>query len=84
MISIIDLFDKDNILCPEWLSYESLEDEWLESVYDYDEGIHTWSLDIPMKEAKITFDGVEYNFYAVIDGELHILETITEDHVIQY
>jgi len=84
MISIIELFDKDDVLCPEWLSYLRLEDDWLDSTYSFEEGIHTWNLETPIKTVRITYDGVEYNFYAIEDGELVCLETIDEDHVIQY
>ena len=84
MITIIDLFDKDDILCPDWLSNVRLEDDWVESKYSFDNGVHTWNLETPFKKVRITFDGVEYNFYGIEDGELICLETITEDHVIQY
>lgn len=84
MISIIDLFDRDNILCPDWLSYLKLEDDWQDSIYSYEEGKHTWNLQTPLKNVRITFDGNEYNFYGIIDGDLIRIETITEEEVIQH
>ena len=84
MMLLIDLFDRDNISCPEWLSNVYLEDEWLESVYSFEEGNHTWNLETPIKNVRITFNGDEYNFYGVKDGELIRIETITETHEIQY
>ena len=84
MMLLIDLFDRENIYCPEWLSNEYLEKDWQESVYSFEEGKHTWNLETQMKNVRITFNGNEYNFYCVKDEELILIETITEDHVIQY
>ena len=84
MISVLELFDKDNILCPEWLSYLQLEDDWIESVYSYEDGKHTWNLKNDFKDVRITFDGEEYNFYAIDGEDLICLETITEEYAMQY
>lgn len=84
MISILDLFDKDNILCPDWLSYLQLEDDWMDSIYSYEDGKHTWNLQNDFKNVQITFDGKEYNFYVLEEDELSCLETIREDEVIQF
>ena len=84
MISIIDLFDKDNILCPEWLSNEYLEDDWKDSTYSFEDGKHTWNLETPFKKVRITFDGEEYQFlYFNEIGELTPIEIITETESIQ-
>ena len=82
---LIDLFDKDNILCPEWLSDEYLEDDWQDSVYSYEDGKHTWSLKNEIMNNKITFDGTECNYSYFIDevGEMTTFRTITEDQEIQ-
>ena len=80
---LIELFDRDNILCPEWLSNEFLEDDWQDSVYSYEEGKHTWSLKTPVKDVKITFDGQEYHFIAFKDGEIMLDNVITEEYEIQ-
>lgn len=84
MISILDLFDKDNILCPDWLSYLQLEDDWMDSTYSYEDGKHTWNLQNDFKNVQITFDGKEYNFYVLEEDELSCLEIIREDEVIQF
>ena len=84
MMLLIDLFDRDNILCPDWLSSKLLEDDWMDSVYSFEEGNHTWNLETSMKNVRITFNGDEYNFYMVEDGNLFRIESITETHVIQY
>ena len=78
---LIDLFDKDNILCPEWLSDEFLEDEWEDSVYSYEEGKHTWSLKNEIFNNKITFDGTECTFLCLLDNVEGMIpfRTITED-----
>lgn len=82
---VMDLFDRDNILCPEWLSDEFLEDDWQDSVYSYEEGKHTWSLENSFKNVKINYDGKEYHFLAYSeDGELMFDEIITKDYLIQY
>ena len=83
MISILDLFNKDDVLCPEWLSYLRLEDDWLDSTYSFEKGVHTWNLETPFKNVRITFDGLEYKFYGIINDELHCLEIINEDEVVQ-
>lgn len=84
MIPILELFDRDNILCPEWLSYIQLEDDWLDSVYSYEDDKHTWNLQNDFKNVRITFDGEEYNFYAIEEDELIPLEKITEDYEMHY
>lgn len=79
----MDLFDRDNILCPEWLSNEYLEDDWMDSVYSYEEDKHTWSLKTPMKDVKITYDGSECHLLAYFEnGELMADDVITNDYEI--
>ena len=81
---MIELFDKDNILCPEWLSDEYLEDDWKDSTYSFVDGYHTWILENQFKNARITFNGEEYNFYGVLNNELYPIQTITEEYWIDY
>ena len=82
---LLELFDKDNILCPEWLSEEFLEDDWQESVYSYEEGKHTWSLKNELMNNKITFDGTECTFLYMIEelGEMTPFRIINKDSEIQ-
>lgn len=82
---VIDLFDRDNILCPEWVSNEFLEEDWQDSVYSYEDDKHTWSLETSFKNVKITYDGEEYHFIAYTeDGEVMFDEVITKDEIIQH
>ena len=68
---LIELFDRDNILCPEWLSNEYIDDDWEESQYSFEDGKHIWRLKTPFKDVAITFDGNEYHFLAYDEeGEL--------------
>ena len=82
---LLELFDKDNILCPEWLSEEFLEDDWQESVYSYEDGKHTWSLENDVMNNKITFDGTECTFLYMIEelGEMTPFRIINKDSEIQ-
>lgn len=66
-----------------YLTYD-LEDDWLDSIYSYEEGKHTWNLHTDTKDVRITFDGNEYNFYGIISDELFCLERIDKDSVIQF
>lgn len=78
-----ELFERDNVPLPEWLSYEQLEDDWKESIYSFENNKHIWSLKTPFKNVFITYDGEEYKFYAIIDEEAVCIEIITEEYVIQ-
>ena len=84
MLMLKELFERDNVPLPEWLSYEHLEDDWKNSVYSFEGNKHIWSLKTPFKNVCITYDGMEYKFYGIIDEEVICLEIITEDHVIQF
>ena len=84
MTRVIELFDRDNILCPEWLVYKLLPSEaWLNSIYSYEDGKHTWTLKTDMPgDAKITFDGEEYQLLGY-HPELkywHLFERTTKDY----
>ena len=84
---LIDLFDRDNILCPEWLSNEELDDEWQDSTYSFKDGYHTWCLeDIFGEKSRICFNGDEYHFQALNEEyeEWIPFETITKDGIIRY
>lgn len=82
---LLDLFDKDNILCPEWLTDEYLEEDWNDSIYSYEENKHTWTLKNEIFNNKITFDGEECIFsYCIEDiGEMTPFRIITEDTEIE-
>ena len=80
---LIELFDRDNILCPDWLSNQYLEDDWKDSTYSYEEGKHIWSLETPFKNVRITFDGTEYHFIAYDEEGEELFDNIsTEEYEI--
>ena len=82
---LIELFDKDNILCPEWLSDKFLEDDWEDSTYSFKDNFHTWSLENPFGKSRICFNGDEYHFQACDDNGVWVpVETITKDYVTKY
>ncbi len=82
---MINLFDKDNILCPEWLSNELLEDDWEDSVYSYEDDKHTWILKNDIMNNRITFDGNECTFlyFSDVINELIPFRVITENSAIE-
>ena len=77
---IKDLFERDNVPCPEWLD-DYLEDEWMDSVYSFEDNVHYWKLHNPLKNVVISFDGEEYRFRGFDDsGEVMFMEqVITEE-----
>lgn len=81
-----ELFDKDNILLPEWLIDETIEDEWQDSNYSFNDGFHTWNLDSLFGKLRICFNGGQYIFQAYNDDEKMWVPftVITEDQAIQY
>lgn len=82
---LIDLFDRDNILCPEWLTQEFLEDEWEDSSYSFHEGYHSWILETVFGTSRICFNGNEFHFQSLSDdGEWIPFKTIMKDDIIIY
>ena len=80
-----ELFDRDNILLPEWLLSEYIDDEWGDSSYSFNEGFHTWIIETIFGKQRICFNGEEYHFQALDEaGEWVPFKTITEDTVIRY
>lgn len=77
-----ELFKKYDVQCPEWLKGVFLEDEWLESKYSLEDKTHTWTFKNPLKHLKICFDGENYIFSTINDGEFFILEQRTEDSIL--
>ena len=82
---LMDLFDKDNILFPEWLPNIDISDDWNNSDYSFDKGYHSWVLKDMWGTARICFKGEEYHFQALNENnEWEPVETITEEYVTQY
>ena len=69
MIRLSELFSKAHINCPEWLSYELLEDEWEDAEYSFEEDVHKWTLinELGIRHT-ITFDGEHYLHGCYYDG----------------
>lgn len=69
MTRVIELFDRDNILCPEWLLSAIIGTAWVsDSVYSYEDGKHTWTLKRVGRYSVITFDGEKYQFLGYKEG----------------
>ena len=82
---VIDLFDRDNILCPDWLTEEYLDDDWQDSTYSFNNGYHTWTLEDIFGKSRICFNGDEYHFQALTEeGEWMPFVTITKDSIVKY
>lgn len=82
---LMDLFDRDNILYPEWLPSTELSDDWQDSTYSFDNGYHSWVLKDMWGTGRICFNGEEYHFQALNeDNEWVPVETITKEDVIRY
>lgn len=81
MIEIKALFEKYEVICPDWLSEELLEDEWLDSEHLFDGGVHKWVLDEVMRYVVLSFDGEEYRMQALDESREHVIfeERITEE-----
>ena len=83
-ILLKELFERDNVSFPEWLSHERLEEDWKDSIYSFERNKHVWSLKTPFKDVCITFDGNEYHFIAFDeDGSVMFDNVTTEEYVIQ-
>lgn len=74
-----DLFKKEGVNCPQWLSHEFINNGWNDSTYSFEDDTHKWTLKNPFQDLLITFDGEEYHFIAFCDGEVMIDNVITED-----
>lgn len=59
-----DLFKRDNVEFPEWLTGEELDDEWEDATYLKGETIHKWELDSIFGFKSITFEDETYTFTA--------------------
>ena len=77
-IKIKDLFERDNVECPEWLD-TYLEDDWMNSIYSFKDNVHTWHLQDPLKNLLISFNGNEYTFQGFDDDGNVIMEEIRDE-----
>ena len=75
-----ELFARENIDCPQWLTKTFLEDVWRNSTHSIEDDIHTWRLQNPLQNLLITWDGKEYHFIAFYkNGEQMLDNIITEE-----
>lgn len=79
---LMDLFDKDNILFPEWLPNSDISDDWQNSTYSFENGYHSWVLEDMWGTARICFNGEEYHFQSLTEeGDWISFDIITKDDV---
>ncbi len=76
-----ELFDKENITCPEWLSYNMIDDYWQDAEYSLEDNVHKWTFKDELRNVLITFDGERYTFGAYFEDIFEVLNIITEDSV---
>lgn len=74
---IKDLFERDNVPCPEWLD-DYLEDEWMDSIYSFEDNVHKWQLQDSLKNLLISFDENEYRFQGFDDEGNVIMEEVRD------
>ena len=79
-----ELFNLNDIECPNWLKGKFLEDDWKDSEYSLEENIHKWVLKTPMKHLQLTFTGEEYILTAFNEGMEFLVEWINEGTVTSY
>lgn len=80
---LMDLFKRDNVKCPKWLSKTNIEDDWINSDYSFDGNTHKWHLKTPSKDVHIHFDYNEYHLIAFNkNNEMMFDNIITEEYSI--
>lgn len=85
MILLKELFERDNVSFPEWLSCEYLDEDWKDSNYSFEKNKHVWSLKTLFKNVRITFDGKEYHFIAFDEEDNIMFDNVTtKEYVIQH
>ncbi len=78
-----ELFARDGVTCPNWLSNVVLENEWINSHYVFEDNVHKWSFKNQFKNVLITFDNTEYHFIAYSsNGEILCNNIITESETV--
>ena len=76
-IKVKDLFARDNVECPEWLDVY-LEDDWMDSIYAFEDNVHKWQLQDSLKNLLISFDENEYRFQGFDDEGNVIMEEVRD------
>ena len=57
-----ELFAKDGITCPDWLSFEEIDNDWIDSTYSHTSQLSIWTIKRHDKHCVISFDGETYTF----------------------
>lgn len=84
IMKLKDLFDKENIICPEWLSNKMIDSYWENADYSLEDNVHKWIFKDELRNTMITFDGETYIFGAYSpDGYFQVFEKETESEFIQ-
>ena len=77
-----ELFYKDNIDCPEWLSFDMIDDYWEDGNYSFEDNTHKWRFTDELRNVEIRFDGQTCTIGAYFDDEFFVFEIITESEII--
>ena len=76
MMWLHDLFKRDNVEIPDWLSNDYLKEEWETSTYLKGENIHKWELNTPFGFKSIALEKETYTFTAYDEDNNLIFERI--------
>ena len=71
-----ELFERDNVLFPEWLINEPLKWDWEKSTYLKGENIHKWELNTPIGFQTITLEDENYTFTGYDENNNIIFERV--------
>lgn len=73
---LYDLFKRDNVDIPKWLSNDYLNEEWKNATYLKGEDIHKWELNTVFGFNSITLENNAYTFNAYDEDNNLIFEKI--------
>jgi len=67
LIDLKDLFERDNVKCPNFLSKEKVMTELFTSEYSFKDGVHYWRYDDDFRHLELSFDGITYLYLGFDD-----------------
>ena len=80
-MKLSELFKRNNVSFPDWLSDDILPDEWENAKYFKGEDSHRWELTILSEFNSISFDGETYLFQGYDENNQLIFEReVTEEY----
>ena len=80
-MKLSELFQRNNVSFPDWLSDDILPDEWENAKYFKGEDSHRWELTILSEFNSISFDGETYLFQGYDENNQLIFEReVTEEY----